>query len=358
MWIADGGLETSLVFLHGLDLPHFAAFPLLDSESGRAHLSRYLAQYLDLAVRLSTPILVDTPTWRANLDWGVQLGYDPESLASLNRRAVRFVADLAASRGGLIVAINGVIGPRGDGYVPDSPMTAAEATRYHALQAGAFSEAGADMVTAVTMTYAAEAIGAARAAAAVGLPHVVSFTVETDGRLPTGQPLGEAIAEVDAATDGSAAYFMVNCAHPTHFENALDPGAAWTARIGGVRANASARTHAELDEAPDLDRGDPARLATITAGCSGCSLNSPWSAAAAGPITSTSRRSPPPCWMPTTRERCIAAQRSQVASDAPVPRPADTAGVPGADAAAARPTRRPGRDDAPVSGFRTGAPPC
>jgi S-methylmethionine-dependent homocysteine/selenocysteine methylase len=261
LWITDGGLETTLVFLHGVDLPHFAAFPLLDSDEGRAHLADYFKPYFDAAVQLATPIVVDTPTWRANLDWGTRLGYDAASLAALNRRAVRFVADLVAARDGLVAAINGVIGPRGDGYVATELMTADEAAHYHALQARAFADAEADMLSAVTMTYAAEAIGIARAAAAVGLRHVISFTVETDGRLPSGQPLGDAIAEVDAATDGSVAYFMVNCAHPSHFEHVLDRDASWTARIGGVRANASAMSHAELDEAPTLDRGDPARLA-------------------------------------------------------------------------------------------------
>jgi homocysteine S-methyltransferase len=261
LWVTDGGLETTLVFHHGLDLPDFAAFPLLDSEDGRDHLVRYYDPYLDLAAAGNLPIVLDTPTWRANLDWGAGLGYDPESLASLNRRAVSFARELAASREGLLAAINGVIGPRGDGYSPSSTMTAAEASRYHALQTRAFADAGADMVTAVTMTHAGEATGVALAASAAGLPAVVSFTVETDGRLPSGQPLGDAIAEVDAVTDGNVAYYMVNCAHPTHFEHVLAEGGQWASRIGGVRVNASKRSHAELDEASDLDRGDPAELA-------------------------------------------------------------------------------------------------
>jgi S-methylmethionine-dependent homocysteine/selenocysteine methylase len=261
LFIADGGLETTLVFLHGVDLPDFAAFPLLDDEDGREHLRGYYDPYLDIAERRGVGIVVDTPTWRANHDWAARLGYGSEQLAELNRRSVAFVGELVASRRGLVGVVNGVIGPRGDGYVVDNAMTASEAHHYHAMQARAFAEAGADMVTAVTMTYADEAIGVVRAVTDSGLPVVISFTVETDGRLPSGQPLGEAVAAVDAATANGPAYYMVNCAHPTHFEHVLVGGARWLERIKGVRANASRQSHAELDAAEELDRGDECELA-------------------------------------------------------------------------------------------------
>ena len=115
------------------------------------------------------------------------------------------------------------------------------------------------------MTYAEEAIDVARAAADVGLPAVVSFTVETDGRLPSGQTLGDAIAQVDATCRVAPAYYMVNCAHPTHFANELDADAPWRARVHGVRANASRLSHAELDEATELDRGDIEELGALYA---------------------------------------------------------------------------------------------
>ena len=144
-------------------------------------------------------------------------------------------------------------------------MSAAEAAAYHGLQARAFAEAGAQMMSAITMTYAEEAIGVARAAAAVGLPAVISFTVETDGHLPSGQTLGDAIAQVDDACQVAPAYYMVNCAHPTHFSSELDVGAPWLARVHGVRANASRLSHAELDEATELDRGDIGELGALYA---------------------------------------------------------------------------------------------
>jgi homocysteine S-methyltransferase len=262
-FLTDGGLETTLVFIDGIDLPDFAAFPLLDTEQGRAALARYYEAYLDLAERFGTGMVVDTPTWRANLDWGPRLGYDAIGLAAINRRAVEFVRGLAEERSGLEYIVNGVIGPRGDGYVVGSTMSASEAAAYHGLQARAFAEAGAGMISAITMTYAEEGIGIARAAAAVALPAVISLTVETDGRLPSGQPLGDAIGQIDASTGSAPAYYMVNCAHPTHFAAQLDPSADWISRVRAVRANASSMSHAELDAATELDRGDITELAEL-----------------------------------------------------------------------------------------------
>jgi homocysteine S-methyltransferase len=261
VYLTDGGLETTLIFLDGLELPDFASFPLLESDDGTAALDRYYAAYLDVAERAGTGFVLDTPTWRANRDWGRRLGYDDKALAEVNRRSVDYIAGLANARPSLTTVLDGVVGPRGDGYVVGETMARQEAADYHAQQAQAFAAGGAQMMTALTMTYAAEAIGAVDAATAEGLPVVVSFTVETDGQLPSGQGLAEAVAEVDAATDGAAAYFMVNCAHPTHLADAFAAGDSWLERVKGIRANSSTMSHAELDEATELDRGDVAALA-------------------------------------------------------------------------------------------------
>lgn len=261
--VTDGGLETTLVYQYGIDLPDFAAFPLLDTDAGRAALAAYYEPYLALGRRLDVAVIVDTPTWRANLDWAARLGYDAIRLTAVNRHAVEFVRELATSGpdGPVEHVVDGVIGPRGDGYVMGEAMSASEAAAYHGPQARAFAEAGAAMMTGVTMTYVDEAIGVTRAASSVGLPVVISFTVETDGTLPSGEALGEAIARVDDATDATPAYYMVNCAHPTHFADQLVPGAGWLRRVKGIRANASRCSHAELDAATELDRGDVADLA-------------------------------------------------------------------------------------------------
>jgi S-methylmethionine-dependent homocysteine/selenocysteine methylase len=257
LYLTDGGLETSLVFDHGLDLPCFAAFPLLESEDGVAALRAYFAPFVALAREHGTGFVLDTPTWRANPDWAQQLGYSAEQLDAANRRAVAFALQLRDEAADVGILVDGVIGPRGDGYVAGERMTAAEAERYHAPQVASLE--GVDLVSAITMTYAEEAIGIASAAKAAGVPSVVSFTVETDGRLPSSQELREAVEQVEADTGGAPAHYMINCAHPTHFEDALEPG-QWLDRIGGLRANASRRSHADLDAATALDSGDPVEL--------------------------------------------------------------------------------------------------
>ncbi len=261
IFLSDGGLETTLVFQRGIDLPHFAAFPLLDDAAGRAVLTAYFTVYLEMARAHGLGFVLDTPTWRANPDWAARLGYDAAALSALNRRAVAFAAALrdAWERPGQPIVLNGMIGPRGDGY-KDGRMEPDEAQAYHAGQIADFAVAGADMVSALTMNNVGEAIGIARAARAAGMPCAISFTVETDGRLAGGLTLREAIERTDAATGAAPAFYMVNCAHPTHFDTALPQGEAWARRIGGIRANSSTRSHAELDDATELDAGDPADL--------------------------------------------------------------------------------------------------
>jgi S-methylmethionine-dependent homocysteine/selenocysteine methylase len=262
LFVTDGGLETELVFHDGIDLPCFAAFPLLADPDSRARLRRYYDGYLDIARRHSAGFVVETPTWRANPDWAGQLGYSHEQLDDVNRSAIALAEEVraAAVADGIPTVVSGCVGPRGDGYDPGSAMTVEEAEAYHRVQVGTFADTSADQVTAITMTNVEEAIGIVKAAAAAGIPSAISFTVETDGRLPTGQSLHDAIDQVDAATDTGAAYFMVNCAHPTHFARALEHEGAWRQRIVGLRANSSRKSHAELDEATELDEGDPREL--------------------------------------------------------------------------------------------------
>jgi homocysteine S-methyltransferase len=261
-FITDGGMETTLIFHKGLDLPEFASFVLLDDAVGLEALRDYYRSYVGIARERGVGILLDTPTWRANRDWGERLGYSPDALADVNRRGVALLEELRAELGEEPpLVISGCVGPRGDGYRADERMSAAEAEAYHLPQIATFADTTADLVSALTLTYADEATGIVRAAQRAGIPAVISFTVETDGRLPSGQSLADAVAEVDAETNGTAAYFMINCAHPTHFEHVLDEVGAIAGRIRGIRANASTKSHAELDESDELDAGDPSDLA-------------------------------------------------------------------------------------------------
>jgi S-methylmethionine-dependent homocysteine/selenocysteine methylase len=260
--LTDGGIETTLIFHDKLELPYFAAFHLLQDEAGSEALRRYYGTHAEIARANGMGFILESPTWRASSDWGEKLGYSKAALADANRASIalmdRLRKQFETPRSPMV--ISGCVGPRGDGYDPGQVMSEAEAEAYHREQIEVFRDAGVDLVTAITMTNTPEAIGVVRAARAAGLPVVISFTLETDGRLPTGQSLKDAIEAVDAATGKAPTYYMINCAHPTHFEGVLEAGEPWVARVRGLRANASRRSHAELNEAPDLDDGNPLEL--------------------------------------------------------------------------------------------------
>ena len=257
LFVTDGGLETTLIYHRGLELPDFAAFVLLNDDVGTSELRRYYEPYVRIARERRLGLVLDAPTWRANPRWAAKVGYDSEALDRLNRKAIDLMVDLrGAAVGAGPVVISGCVGPHDDGYSPVTLLGADEAAKYHEEQIATFAATEADMVTAMTMTYVEEAIGVARAAERHALPVAISFTVETDGRLPSGHDLGAAIEAVDAATGAAPGYYMINCAHPTHFATAVASGEPWVERIGGLRANASALSHEELDAAEELDMGD------------------------------------------------------------------------------------------------------
>lgn len=261
IFLTDGGMETTLIFHDKIDLPHFASFDLLKNNTGRAQTLAYYERYIAIAKRSGLGFILETPTWRANREWGAKLGYSPDALAQVNRDAVALLATLrnAHESDRTPIVISGNIGPRGDGYAVERAMSPAEAQDYHAPQIATFAESEADLVSAFTMNYVEEAVGIAAAAKAAGMPCVISFTVEIDGNLPTGQSLKDAVTDVDRTTGNAPAYYMINCAHPAHFDATLGEG-DWLLRLRGLRANASLRSHAELDAAPDLDSGDPLDL--------------------------------------------------------------------------------------------------
>jgi S-methylmethionine-dependent homocysteine/selenocysteine methylase len=261
LFLTDGGLETTLIYLEGVELPYFAAFDQLLNEEGYQKLKAYYTRYLEIAKDYGTGFILESPTWRASPDWIAKIGYPPAALGEINEKAIQLMEELREAYQNDIkeMVISGCVGPRGDGYKPEGKMTPKEAEAYHAAQITVFARTKADIVTAITMNYVEEAIGIVRAANVVNLPVVISFTTETDGRLPTGMQLQEAIDMVDKSVHTPPLYYMLNCAHPTHFTKELEGGAnhQWTKRIHGVRANSSCKSHAELDEATELDRGIP-----------------------------------------------------------------------------------------------------
>ncbi len=266
-FLSDGGLETFMIFDKGYDLPCFSAAVLLDTDEGKADLTAYFESFIGIARDSGRGFVMDAPTWRAGTAWAGPLGQPLMEVMETNRRAVAFVSELRSKHEteDLPILINGLVGPAGDAYAADTRLAAQDALLVHAPQVHALGKAGVDMISAMTLTYAGEAIGIVQAAQEIDIPVVVAFTLETDGCLPSGQPLGEAIAEVDAATNNGPVYYMINCAHPDHFREVLDANAAWMLRIGGIRSNASRMSHAELDEADVLDDGDPVELGQLNA---------------------------------------------------------------------------------------------
>ena len=264
LFLTDGGIETTLIFHEGLEIPDFAAFHLLTTPEGEAALRKYFRTYAAIAKRFGTGLILESATWRANADWGTRLGYTSEALADANRNAIGLLELVRHEyeTNQTQVVISGCVGPRGDGYVPHNAMSEQQAEAYHREQVDTFARSAADMVCAITMNYVEEAVGIVRATQQADVPVAISFTVETDGNLPTGQTLKAAIEQVDAATSGYPSYYMINCAHPTHFEHVLTDGGSWLQRIRGLRANASRKSHAELNESPELDVGNPVELGT------------------------------------------------------------------------------------------------
>jgi homocysteine S-methyltransferase len=255
-YVTDGGLETDLIFHHGVDLPEFAAYPLVWTDEGRALLRTYYDGYADIAAAVGAGLRLEAPTWRANTDWGAALGHDGRTVVEANREAVGLLQGLAHEWRDRVpdIVVTGMVGPRGDGYRHSGAIDPDEAADYHAPQVRAFAETGVQQVCALTLTDPGEAIGVVRAADSFGLPAAIGFTVETDGRLPDGTTLRAAIEKVDEAAPPS--YFLVNCAHPTHVLPAVEAPGGWADRIHGLRCNASTASHAELDEAEGLDEGD------------------------------------------------------------------------------------------------------
>jgi S-methylmethionine-dependent homocysteine/selenocysteine methylase len=267
LFMTDGGLETTLIYHQKIDLPYFAAFDLLKDAQGAKMLEQYYVRYAAMARAHHLGLVLEAPTWRANPDWGARLGYDAAALAEANRKAISLMSGVRNEFETLAtpIVISGCLGPRGDGYRPGQHMRAEEAEAYHLPQIQTFASTEADMVAGFTINYVNEAIGIVRAANACRMPVAISFTLETDGRLPSGDTLQEAIEHTDAETAAAAAYYMINCAHPVHFRHALQRGERWLDRLRGLRANASRRSHAELDACTDLDDGNPHELGMLYA---------------------------------------------------------------------------------------------
>lgn len=262
IFLTDGGSETWLMYKRGFELPNFSAFHLLNHKKANEALREYYAAFASVAVKLGTPFIFDSLTYRASRDWGALLGYSAEGLAEMNHKCIELYRACAAEAGLATenIVLSGCIGPKGDAYKTNHGLTAQGAESYHSEQIETFKAAGADIVTALTLSTTDEAIGIARASAKAGLPSVIAFTIEKDRKLRSGETLKQAIQTVDAATSNAPAYYMINCAHPVDFGPSLT-GEPWADRIRGLRANASSLDHGTLCKLGHLDEGNPDELA-------------------------------------------------------------------------------------------------
>ena len=262
LFLTDGGIETNLLFNDGLDLPCFAAFNLLNDPKAQAAFQRWFHNHCRIAKTHKIGFILEALTWRASMDWAIKLGYTQEGLVEMLHKSIEMLTPYRREyeNQDTKVVLSGCVGPRGDGYALDKLMSVAEAEDYHSFQIETFSKTDADMISALTFNYVEEAIGVARAAKSFDMPAVISFTLETDGKLPSGQTLQDAIEQVEDETNQAPAYYMINCAHPTHFEDTVSTGEPWLQKIRSLRANSSSCSHAELDEAQILDDGNPEEL--------------------------------------------------------------------------------------------------
>lgn len=260
--LTDGGLETDIIFNHGISLPHFASFPMIENPHHREILKSYYRDYLEVAKKNKTGFILESPTWRANPEWGYKLGYNLEDLKNVYKQSISILRDLKDEYESIDtpVFISGQIGPKGDGYIATDMMNFEEAKTYHSNQIKTFKNEGVDTITAQTLTYLNEALGIVLQAQECQIPVIISFTVELNGKLPSGDSLNDVITEIDSITNNYPMYYMINCAHPSHFIHQLETDDNWRLRIKGVRSNASCKSHAELNDSVELDAGNKEEL--------------------------------------------------------------------------------------------------
>jgi len=266
LFLTDDGIETEIMYKWGFELPHFAMYPLLDNPDAMAAMRGMYRRYLDVVARHRLSALMGGLDYRASPDWGALLGYSREGLAEANLRSIAFLRELAAEYADDIaqILIAGYVGPRGDAYKVNRTITAPEAEDYHAAQLATLREADVDLAWALTFNNIPEAIGVARAAAGIGVPLAISFTLDGASRLSSGPSLAEAIETVEAATGAAApAFYTLNCSHPLEFEPALSTQGDWIERVRGFRPNASKMDKIALCKLGHLEEGDPVELGRL-----------------------------------------------------------------------------------------------
>lgn len=263
-YLTEGGVETELMYKWGIELPHFATFPLFENPEAMAAIRGIFHRYLDIAAKYRLPALVSGLDYRASPDWGAILGYSRKALAEATLQSVDFTRELVQEYASDIPQgfVIGTLGPRGDAYQLNRTITEDEAEDYHGVQLETLKQADVDIAWAMTFNNTAEAIGAARAAGKIGLPFAVSLSLDSTSKLKSGPSFAEAVETIEAKTNGSPVFYFLNCSHPVEFEPALTPG-DWIERVRGFRPNASKMEKVALCKLGHLEEGDPVELGQL-----------------------------------------------------------------------------------------------
>jgi homocysteine S-methyltransferase len=264
LFLTEGGIETELMYKWRFELPHVAVFPLLDNPDAVAVMRGIYRRSLDVAAAHGMSAMLTGLDYRASPDWGGLPGYSQEALVEANHQAIDFLRELAREYNDDLprVLVGGIIGPRGDAYELNRTITADAAEDYHATQLTTLKQADVDFAAAMTFNNIPEAIGVARAATTIGVPLVISLTVDSTSRLKSGPTVAEAVETIDAETDGAPACYMLNCSHPVEFEPGLTDG-DWIRRLRGFRPNASKMEKIALCQIGHLEEGDPVELGRL-----------------------------------------------------------------------------------------------
>lgn len=257
--ITDGGLETTLIYKYNIELPYFSCINLLKTDSGRNIIYNCLLNYVNISEKYNVNIIIETPTWRCSKKWSKLLNCENSDIEKINREAVNIVKSIKKNNKKII--ISGNIGPIDDGYVISNKLTIEELKEYHSEQIYILANENVDIISAFTINYVEEAIGITLVCKDINIPLVISFTLNIDGKLPSGMTLEDSIKYIDKYTNYYPMYYMINCAHPKHFISLFkDNNSDWIKRIKGIRSNASDKSHEELNNSKKLDIGNIVEL--------------------------------------------------------------------------------------------------
>lgn len=262
LYLTEGGTETEVIYRHGHELRDFAMFELMNKPEAVRDMENMYRRYLDKAAQYGFSALMSGFDYRASPDWGAKLGYSAEGLREMQHKCIDFLRGVSRAYEDQIerIAIAGCIGPKGDAYSLNRDITAEEAEDYHATQCETLRDCGVDLIWAATINNIPEAVGISRAAARVGLPVNMSFTLDSSHKLKSGPSLKEAIEATD--TEAGAARpdsYGINCSHPLEFEPALEPG-DWARRLRSLRPNAAKMDKVSLCKLGHIEEGDPEEL--------------------------------------------------------------------------------------------------